>query len=369
MESNRIHPAVAAIPESASPIQAGVARPMRYTEPKDRSAELLRVALGHMGRHAAAFNPTTFTLWYEYAAGINPGLHSAIDKLLANKAALDDTAVTALYDEHIMPNDVAAVQRLNGALQKVMNGIAASASQTGVRAGLFGAQLDDLSLALRSSDVATLTPQLDEARAGTAEMKQSADALQQQVAASQSEIARLRTDLDRARGEALLDPLTGLLNRKGFDQQVAAMLREPASAGNQHCLVMLDIDHFKKVNDVHGHVMGDRVLQGLGEVLRQSLGGTGHAAARYGGEEFAIVLAHGTLAKARELAEQVRLRAKAMKIRNRNTQEVLFTITISGGVSALQAGDDAPSLVARADAALYASKHAGRDRISGGGTE
>ena len=339
---------------------------MRYTEPKERSAELLRVTLGHMGRHAAAFNPVTFTLWYEYAAGINPGLHAALDKLLANKTAIDDIAVAALHDQHIVPNDVAAVQRLGGALQKVMSGIAASASQTGARAGRFGAQLDDLSIALRSADVAALSPQLDEARAGTVEMKHSADALQRQVAASQTEIAQLRTDLDRARGEALLDPLTGLLNRKGFDQQIAAMLRTLPVAGCEHCLVMLDIDHFKKVNDVHGHVMGDRVLQGLGDVLRQNLAGTGHAAARYGGEEFAIVLAHATLAQAQQLAEQVRVSAKAMKIRNRNTQEVLFTITISGGVAALQAGDDAPVLVARADAALYESKNGGRDRVSGG---
>jgi diguanylate cyclase len=339
---------------------------MRYTEPKERSAELLRVTLGHMGRHAAAFNPVTFTLWYEYAAGINPGLHAAIDKLLANKTAIDDIVVASLHDQHVVPNDVAAVQRLGGALQEVMNGIAASASQTGARAGLFGTQLDVLSIALRSTDPAALSPQLDEARAGTAEMKQSADALQRQVAASQTEIAQLRTDLDRARGEALLDPLTGLLNRKGFDQQVAAMLRTQPSVGCQHCLVMLDIDHFKKVNDVHGHVMGDRVLQGIGDVLRQCLAGTGHAAARYGGEEFAIVLAHATLARAQQLAEQVRVSAKAMKIRNRNTQEVLFTITISGGVAALQAGDDAPVLVARADAALYESKNSGRDRVSGG---
>jgi diguanylate cyclase len=340
---------------------------MRYTEPKDRSAELLRVALGHMGRHAAAFNPVTFTLWYEYAAGINPGLHAAIERLLQADAAIGDAAVAQLYQEHIVSGDATAVQRIGGELNMVMTRIASSASHTGTRAGRFGAQLDDLSAALRSNDVATLSPQLDEALAGTAEMKHSADALQQQVSASQTEIARLRTDLDRARGEALLDPLTGLLNRKGFDQCVAALLHEPPGAGRQHCLVMLDIDHFKKVNDAHGHVMGDRVIQGLGEILRASVAtDDGHAAARYGGEEFAIVLPRSTLADAQQLAEQVRLRAKAMKIRNRNTQEVLFSVTISGGVAALHAGDDAQALIARADGALYGSKNAGRDRVGCG---
>jgi diguanylate cyclase len=130
---------------------------------------------------------------------------------------------------------------------------------------------------------------------------------------------------------------------------------------------MFDIDHFKKVNDAHGHVMGDRVIRGLGEILRVSLPDQGHgAAARYGGEEFAIVLPHSTLADATRLAEQVRERAKAMRIRNRNTQEVLFTVTISGGVAALQPGDDAQALIARADGALYQSKNGGRDRVSCG---
>jgi diguanylate cyclase len=339
---------------------------MRYTQAKERSAELLRVTLGHMGRHTAAFNPITFTLWYEYAAGINPGLHAALERLLAEQASVGDDWVAKLYGEHIAPGEASAMQRVGGELQKVMTGIAASASMTGTRAGLFGAQLDDLSAALRANDVRSLTPHLDEARAGTAEMKDSADALQQQVAAGQSEIARLRTDLDRARGEALIDPLTGILNRKGFDLRLAALLSEPPNAAREHCLVMLDIDHFKKINDAHGHVMGDRVIQGLGEILRHSVIGDEHVAARYGGEEFAIVLPHTTLQYAQRLAEQVRQQAKSMKVKNRSTQEVLFSITISGGVAALRHGDDAMALIARADDALYRSKNGGRDQVSCG---
>ena len=338
---------------------------MRYSEPKDRSAEVLRVALGHMGRHEAAFNPVTFTLWYEYAAGINPRLHVAVEDLLRDNAGFGDETIAQLFHQYIAPFDEDSMRRITGEFQQVMGSIAQSAAQTGDRAGLFGAQLDDLSAALQSSDVALLSPQLNEALAGTAEMKSSAQALQRQVVTSQQEIARLRDDLDRARGEALRDPLTSVLNRKGFDLKIQALLDQPPGIGQQHCLVMLDIDHFKKVNDAHGHVMGDRVLQGLGAILRQSMGGETDAA-RYGGEEFAIVLPHSTLDDAARLAETVRLRAKAMKIRNRNTQDVLLTITISGGVAAMRPGDDASALIARADAALYQSKQAGRDRVSVG---
>jgi len=339
---------------------------MRYTEAKDRSAEFLRLALGHMGRHEAAFNPITFTLWYEYVAGLNPRLALALDALVAAKTAIDDPTALRLFQEHVVPADEAAMRRISSELQRVMSDIAQSAWRTGDRAGLFGAQLSALSAALQANDMARLTPQLSEALAGTAQMKHSAEALQHQVAASHDEISQLRTDLDRARSEALLDPLTGILNRKGFDERLQTLLGQPAALGQSHCLVMLDIDHFKKVNDTHGHVMGDRVIQAVGAVLRSSISNDKHAAARYGGEEFALLLGGSSIDDGAKLAEAVRLRTKAMKIRHRNTQDVLFSVTISGGVASLQQGDDASSLIARADAALYASKRAGRDRVSRG---
>ena len=339
---------------------------MRYTEPKERSAELLRLALAHMGRHEAAFNPVTFTLWYEHAAGINARLSAALEALLAQKMPIDDQVALRLVHEHVVPADEATMQRIGAELQRVMGGIAQSASQAGDRAGQFGAQLSGLSAALLSSDAGGFGPQLQEVLTGTAEMKTSAETLQRRVEAGQSEITQLRGELDRARSEAVLDPLTGVLNRKGFDAALLALIARPPGAGRVHSLVLLDIDHFKKVTDSHGHVMGDRVIQGVGAVLRSSIVAERHAAARYGGEEFAILLRDSMPGDAERLADVVRRRIKAMKIRHRNTQDVLFTVTISGGVAAWQPGDDATGLIARADAALYASKRAGRDRVSCG---
>jgi diguanylate cyclase len=110
--------------------------------------------------------------------------------------------------------------------------------------------------------------------------------------------------------------------------------------------------------------MSDRVIQAVGEILRTTVTMPSATAARYGGEEFAILLPGGTPELSRQVAEAVRARAKALKIRNRTTQEVLVTVTISGGVAGMQPGDDAHSLVQRADDALYASKQAGRDRVT-----
>ena len=337
---------------------------MRYTEPKERSAELLRLALGHMGKHSAAFNPATFALWYEYAAGTNPGLQAALDRLVHDKTAIDDAMVVKLFNAHVAPADAAAMQRIGSDFERVLGSLSQTASTTGARAGRFGVQLADLSTALQSNDAAQIAPHLDEARAGTEEMKTSVQTLQHEVINSQTEILRLRDDLDRARSEALMDPLTGILSRKGFDQHLEALLAQPVEAGRQHCLVMLDVDQFRKVNEMHGNLMGDRVIQGLGEILRQSTAVEAHAVARFGGEEFAIVLKDSSVDEAAQLAEAVRARAKAMKIRNRTTQEVMFSITVSGGVTALQPGDDAGTLLARVDTAVRKAKQTGRDRVA-----
>lgn len=336
---------------------------MRYTESRTRSAELLRLALAHMGQHGASFNPVCFAVWYEQVAGINPPLSAAIEALMAQGTAIDDAVVLGLYAAHVAPPEQETVERIGDELQRLMHSVSQSASEAGDRAVDFSERLLGFSAVLDAGDAAELAPHVGDMLVGTQAMQASVSSLQHRVSRSQGEIERLRADLARARCEAMVDPLSGVLNRKGFDAQLQALMAERAP-GTSHGLVMIDIDHFKQVNDTHGHLVGDQVIQGLGEVLRRTVTRAGHAVARYGGEEFAIILPHCSLAECTDLAERVRQRTKAMRFRQRGRQEVVLSITVSGGVTALRDGDDAGSLIARADAAMYASKHAGRDRVT-----
>ena len=336
---------------------------MRYTEPRERSAELLRAALAQMGRHDAAFNPITFAVWYEHTAGINARLNRALDECLRTEPRLSDKTMVRLYREHVSGVDAAAMESASSELHRLMTSMAATAARTGSQAGTFGDQLSGLTDALHDHKIDALAPLHDQAMAGTAEMRASAVALQQQVESSRREIDRLRDDLSRARDEALIDPLSKVLNRKGFDQRVQTLLDTPVAPGRAHCLVMMDVDRFKLVNDTHGHVMGDRILQAVAEVMRSSVTDPTHSVARYGGEEFAVLMPQSTMDEAAALAELIRQRVGDMKVRDRRTQHVVLTVTISGGVAAMKPGDDAPSLVARADQLLYAAKAAGRDRV------
>ena len=338
---------------------------MRYPQSKEKSAELLRAVLTQMAHHDAAFHPHTFTIWYEHLAGMNLGLTEALQTCVREQPRLDDAAIARLYGDHVAEIDAGSVQRTSEAIQNVIAEVAASAARTGNRAGSFGADLTELDTALqdRQADAPDLTQTVQRTLASTALMQEAASALSRQVESSQGEIDRLRKDLTRAREEALVDPLTQVVNRRGFDLQLTAMLTQPEQAWRNHALVMFDIDRFKTVNDTYGHVMGDRLLQAVAAGLQAGVTESGLRIARYGGEEFALLMPNSNAQAATACAESLCARIRAMKVRDRRSQNVVLTVTVSAGVGVMRAGDDATSFVARADAALYAAKEAGRDRV------
>jgi len=237
------------------------------------------------------------------------------------------------------------------------------ASLTGQRADAFGVQLAELSATLATNDAAALSVAIEKTAQGTAEMTSSALSLEQEAVASRREIESLRSQLTRACNEALLDTLTGILNRRGLDLRLNALLAEKVGSETSHCLIMLDIDHFKRVNDTHGHVVGDRVIQALGKVLKGSVQ-PGQVAARYGGEEFAILMPNSSVEDSMRVAAALRTRVKALSVEDRRRGGPSVSVTISLGVTALRSGDDVSRFIARADGALYASKQNGRDRVS-----
>lgn len=157
---------------------------------------------------------------------------------------------------------------------------------------------------------------------------------------------------------ALLDGLTGLWNRAYFDERLAAECHVAVRHGRGVALVLVDVDHFKRLNDTHGHPFGDDVLRQVGQVLSGEMRQGDHAC-RYGGEEFALILRETDLAGARTVAERVRARIEALALRRGATP---VPVTASLGVAA---GLTEPArLIQAADEALYAAKHGGRNRVA-----
>ena len=331
----------------------------RYADSPTRSAELLRLALPLMSRQKAAPHPLRSAVWYEHVAGTNRALSEAIAELTRDGQPLDDEQTTYLYDHFVLSADEQAAQRVADGVRGLLGEMAVSASRAGEQAQHF-----DASLARWHDDIqtgrATEAPVSERMRAETQAMRESVGELQAQLATSQREIEQLRREIERSRDEALLDSLTGLGNRRAFDP----LLLEAANRGEAGaCLLVCDIDHFKKINDSFGHLFGDQVLKVVAKAIQASLRDGSHAA-RVGGEEFAVLLPRTTLAEGQIAAERVRATVAASRIRKRESNQTIGQVTISIGLAAQMAGESADAWFERADRALYASKQGGRNRVT-----
>ena len=171
-----------------------------------------------------------------------------------------------------------------------------------------------------------------------------------QIASAYDEIRQQSANL-MAFTEVRTDPLTGVKNRRGFDDALAAQLAMTTRYATPFSLAIFDVDHFKEVNDTEGHLHGDRILQDLARVLDETVRET-DVVARYGGEEFVVVMPQTDLDGACIFAERLRANVAGH-----------LPITVSGGVAAALDGDTRDTLLSRADEALYAAKQAGRNRV------
>jgi diguanylate cyclase (GGDEF)-like protein/PAS domain S-box-containing protein len=189
------------------------------------------------------------------------------------------------------------------------------------------------------------------------DFRQLAESVSEHIALALASI-KLRETL---RNQSIRDPLTGLYNRRFMEQSLAREILRAARKSRELSLIMLDVDHFKRFNDTHGHAAGDAILRELGAFLQRSTRGD-DVACRYGGEEFVLILPETSKEITRQRAEQVRQGVSRVAVRHDGRE--LGQLSLSLGVSSYPAhGEDPASLLAAADAALYKAKAGGRNRV------
>lgn len=153
----------------------------------------------------------------------------------------------------------------------------------------------------------------------------------QQLETSAGEVVTLTQNLERAQAEAINDPLTGLLNRRGFEQAIGKVFESTAQLPGAS-LLLADLDRFKQISDAHGHLVGDHVLRTFAQILRSRIKGA-DIAARLGGDEFAVLMPETNLAGARALAEQIRTKLMQGRLPPFDRPDTLGIITVSIGVA------------------------------------
>lgn len=179
---------------------------------------------------------------------------------------------------------------------------------------------------------------------------------------SEAETEGLRKELEKARHDADVDHLTGLPNRRAFEGLLDRHFREARQEAENLCVAFCDIDHFKRVNDTHGHDTGDRVIRAIGEALARITNDNCHVA-RQGGEEFVMLFRGKTPQEAFDKLDAVRENFGARNFINRSTEEPIGQITFSGGIADVFAYATPRDALKAADEALYRAKEEGRNRI------
>ncbi len=335
----------------------------RYPHTRDQSAELLRLVLQRMGQHEASYTPYSYAVWYEHLGGIDPELSRAVDEYLAKGKPLDDAAVENLFNRYVVEQDIELTRELQTGAYRILEEISRQAAQADSSAHEFGDRLEkNASILDANPGGETLSEVLAALQADTGKMKSAVSMLSNSLEASRKEVDELKRALDRAQVEVVSDPMTGAFNRRGFELRLAEMIAR-AQQGASLCLLMADIDHFKKVNDTYGHLFGDKVITGIAATLTANVKGQ-DAVARLGGEEFAVLLPDTSLEGGAALAEKVRMAVERAKIRQSGKTEPIGGITISLGLTAYIPGEPIEVFIERADKALYASKEGGRNRVT-----
>jgi diguanylate cyclase len=181
--------------------------------------------------------------------------------------------------------------------------------------------------------------------------------MRQQLKAAEDRLQAQARQIESHAVEARTDPLTQVSNRRALEDELQRCVTEYTMHGVPVTVMLIDVDNFKKFNDMHGHQAGDEILRGVARTLRKSIPEP-HLVARFGGEEFAVVFAGFKFAAARELAERARQAIASSRFRYEGRE---LRVTSSAGLAELTIGETEAALLKRADEALYASKHAGRN--------
>ncbi len=327
--------------------------------------------LGHrtvdeMGRHELPVSPQNYEVWLTYFTHSSPDLRGALDKLMASGKRLTGQDMEELYERffsttHLSTQVMETGSRIAHEIADALDAL----KKAGATTERYGATLNVAAESLTSAtiDSDALKRLISVLASATTEMSKQNSSLSHKLAQSSQEMEKLRTSLRQARAEALTDALTGVANRKLFDETLRLRKEEADGEKTELSLILCDIDHFKSFNDTWGHQTGDQVIRFVASALTK-FALPDHLVARYGGEEFAVVMPRTSLKDAGRIADQIRSAIEAKRLVRRSTNETIGAVTVSFGCAIYSPGETVTQLIARADECLYMSKRAGRNRVS-----
>jgi diguanylate cyclase len=327
-----------------------------------QASEYLRQVIPMLSQHRLAPTPINYAIFYSYLSGSSQALNEVIDNLISEKKTFSIAIMLELYEKYV--NGAATLQqqeKIQEALEKVMSEASDEIQHINNGANGFDQSLSKHTETLSSTkDPEATALILKQVMEDTRNMVNHNQEIQARMQETNAEILKMKAELEAVKATAEKDSLTGLKNRGAFDKAISNAVLN--SNGDETSLIMLDIDHFKRVNDSFGHLVGDRVIRYVSALLTQVIG-KNHHVARYGGEEFAVIITKQPIDATEKLVDKVRIAMGNSKLQRKDSGETIGKVTVSAGIATLKAGDSIDSFIDRADKALYEAKETGRNKI------
>jgi len=334
--------------------------PVYTRDDAQKASENLRQIIPLINKHKTPVNPVNYAVWYEYVSGENEQLKKTLDLQLHNKLPITTELTQTLYEKYVLFDMPDRLDSANKELSKIVNETLSHINKVETTATDCVSDLTETHNSLRNySDIKELKAIISGILTNTETLTITSQNLKAELEKSSREIQLLKSELEAVKEISRIDGLTGLLNRRSFDQELERVCQQQSINTS---IVMLDLDHFKKLNDNLGHLVGDKVLQFFSGLLIKHTGKQ-HIAARFGGEEMVMILFDQSKTETLDLAEKIRRELSDSRLKHKKDNIEIGQVTVSIGISFFEAGDTPNSFIDRADQALYLAKNNGRNQV------
>ena len=303
--------------------------------------------------------PAHYELVYGYIREADRRLVDAVDRAILREGLLTAEAAEIILAEVRTDMSAEFLADLVDKAQASLGQIAALTKESGADAQAYGRALESKVADLEGSDESAAVQSLVQL---TASMIARTKAAEQQLREAGKQITQLRGNLTEARRIAESDALTGLANRRAFENKLRRAVLGARESGRPLSLAFCDIDHFKKINDTHGHDVGDRILKFIAQRLA-SVSGNNCFVARHGGEEFVMLFEGMTAEQAGRIVNDVRADLEDRRLVTKQNGTPIGQVSFSAGVASLTPKENGRQMLRSADQALFQAKKEGRNRV------
>lgn len=338
---------------------------MLWNDTLDLADTLKIKSLEFLSKSHLAATPINYSVAYVHMSRRNDALEEAMLSRQKQRGKIEPLFFEELFFQHVLqvdPLDQEIIERFG----LLVDDLTKNLTEQGQSDATYIKELNQIGKRLtQESDALSIKKAIGDAATLTKDTTSVHESLVSKLITAMDEINELKTSLEKTKRDALTDPLTGLLNRRGLSQQLSAPKQT-----NDTTVLIIDIDLFKKLNDNYGHALGDKVIQRVAKEIQNNVPGR-DIAARYGGEEFLVLLIDTTIDGATKVAENIRHNIAELQLIVRHSKEPLPPITVSIGIASCCENESWEVLFERADHALYHAKKTGRNRsvtsLIGGG--